>query len=86
MAAPSMAGVRFPEGLTFSITKKIVTAAKIDKGPLYAYGGSQLRSESRDCSVNIVTELRAGQVGNICSILDRDRIFCLRHRPERFRL
>jgi hypothetical protein len=88
-----MVGVRFPEGLWhFSITTTIVTAAKIDIGSLCAYSESQLRSEGRDSSVNIVssvniaTELLAGQVENICSILDRDRMLCLRHRPDRFRL
>ena len=72
--------------MTFSIATTIVTAAKIDVGSLYAYSESQLRSVSRDSSVNIVTELRAGQVENICSISDRDRMLCLRHRPDRFRL
>ena len=32
-------------------------------------------------SVNIVTELWAGQVENICYISDRDRMSCLRHCP-----
>ena len=39
-----------------------VTAAKIDIGSLYAYSESQLRSENRDSSVNIVIEIRAGHV------------------------
>ena len=61
-------------------------AAKIDIASLYSYGVSQLRSENRDSSVNIVTELQAGRVKNVCSISDRDRMFCLLHLPDRFRL
>jgi hypothetical protein len=36
---------------------------------------SQLRSESQDSSLNIVTELRAGGMENICTISDLDRLF-----------
>jgi len=48
--------------MTFSIMTTNVTAAKIDIGSLYAYSESQLRSENRDSSVNIVIEIRAGHV------------------------
>lgn len=72
--------------MTFSITTTTVMAAKIDIASLYSYGVSQLRSENRDSSVNIVTELQAGRVKNVCSISDRDRMFCLLHLPDRFRL
>lgn len=87
MAAPVNGWTSIPRRfMTFSINTTIVTAAKIDIGSLYAYGESQLRSESRYSSVNIVTQLRAGQVENIYSISDRDRMFCLYHRLDRFRL